>query len=169
MSLLPYIKYTLATNLTADEVEQRLADNIEPANNWRFSFGMVIEYKKPYEGKILNHLFKIRRIAWLNHKYRTSVRGVITELADGTSIDITIWLNWFCWVYAVAILLADLILIIACTSKALNAGNAALVAFFIIAFMNTIGVVFPFYAFSSESSKAKKFLSDLLEEKNDTQ
>jgi hypothetical protein len=171
MSLLPYVKYTLVTGLSADEVRQRLSEQIEPVDNWRYMsfFGNSYGNEKPYEGYILDNKFKIRRISWLNYRYRTIVEGKIAELGNETSITISIWLTGLWLFFIFLILCVDTTMIMTLTSVILRSSKFQLGALFAIVFMNAMGIVVPIYVFHLESSKAQKFLSNLLEEKNDNE
>ncbi len=171
MNLLPYLKYTLITDLTDDEVRQRLSEQIEPVDNWRYMsfFGNSSRNKKSYEGYIRDNKFKIRRISWLNYRYRTIVEGKIAELGNETSITISIWLTGLWLLFIFLILCVDTTMIMTLISVMLRSSKFQLGALFAIVFMNAIGIVVPIYVFRIESEKAQKFLSDLLEEKNDSE
>ncbi len=86
MSFIPVEKFTITTSLTPDEVRSRLSEEIEPSQLLRFwpSFG------KPYEGKISEDYFEIKRINRFWRSIPPVIEGKIIPEAGGCQIIIKI-------------------------------------------------------------------------------
>jgi len=84
MLLLPYERFTIETDLSPEEVRQRLADAIEP-RRWLFFYGY-----KPYRGKLDGDRFRIYRISYFRHPFRPIIHGEIISRYPGTTINMTV-------------------------------------------------------------------------------
>jgi len=86
MNPLHFKKYTFRTQLSSSEVIGRLADNIEPMQNFRTSV-FSRNSDKPYEGSISGNSFKLKRLVNFRNKVLPVIKGNISTLPGQTRID----------------------------------------------------------------------------------
>lgn len=87
MKYLPFENFVLVTSLSADEVRNRLANNIEPQKN-SFIFTSKKNTSKPYEGSIINNTFKISRIISYRNSFLPVITGEISQAWGKTEITV---------------------------------------------------------------------------------
>ncbi len=94
MRFLKFDSFTFNTHFSSDEVFKRLTENIEPNNYFNFFSMATIETEKPFEGKLEQGHFQIKR----NIKYRNSLNPILSgwykQVDSGTSVYINFRVNW---------------------------------------------------------------------------
>ena len=94
MRFLKFDSFTFNTQLSSDEVFNRLTENIEPNNYFNFFSMVTIQTEKPFEGKLEKGHFQIKR----NIKYRNSFNPILSgwykEIDSGTSVNLNLSVNW---------------------------------------------------------------------------
>ena len=94
MRFLKFDSFTFKSQLSSDEVFNRLTENIEPNNYFNFFSIVTIETEKPFEGKIEKGHFQIKK----NIKYRNSFNPILSgwfkEIDSGTIINLNLRVNW---------------------------------------------------------------------------
>jgi hypothetical protein len=87
MKYLPFENYVLTTNLSVDEVRNRIISNIE-AKRTRFITSSNNNTSKPYEGTFFNNTFKISRIINYKNSFLPEITGEISQAWGKTEISI---------------------------------------------------------------------------------
>ena len=78
MKYLPFENFVLTTNLSVEEVRNRLANNIDAK----------INTLEPYEGSIVNNTFKIQRVITYRNSFLPVITGEISQARGMTEIKI---------------------------------------------------------------------------------
>lgn len=95
-NLLPYENYFLSTLLPADEVQKRIAENIQPPRKF-LQFGNVV---KPYSGLIkADHTFEMERNIDYRNSFLPKIEGSISGNYGMTKIHIKMHLNIFALIF----------------------------------------------------------------------
>lgn len=85
---LPYERWTIYTTLNADEIRQRLAENVEEASVYRS--GHLFTIKTLYQGKLEPDRFEIGRVIKSQQALLPLVKGVLHDEGARRAIDVTI-------------------------------------------------------------------------------
>jgi hypothetical protein len=169
--ILPFEDYLIKTNLSVEEINFRLNENIAPKSKSIFS-SFYKNATKPYEGYIYSNKFSISRIISYRNSFLPKITGDIFTLEGLTNVRVKMETNrmmLMVW-YLLTFIFFPIILSFNNVFSGVNTtNNAALFNFvsklipfiFFITFLIT-----PSAAFKKESRKSKKFLSALLEERN---
>lgn len=158
--MFPSQRFTMTTYLSPEDVLKKLSEVVVPTSNslqfrWRRS-------KKPYQGQIAEHSFKISRIIYNRNSFTPEIEGQIQAHGRGSQIDIEIKLHPFViifmsfWLSLVA-LVALMILGKALFEKNFNP------AFLIPVGMLILGLGLPRIAFFPEAKRSKQFLMELFQ------
>ncbi len=162
--MFPSQRFTMTTYLSPQDVLKKLSEVVAPTSNkiqfrWRRS-------KKPYQGQIAEHSFKISRIIYNRNSFSTEIEGRIQAHGRGSQIEIEIKLHPFViifmsfWLSLVA-LVAFMIL-----GESLFERNFNL-AFLIPVGMLILGLALPRIAFFPEAKRSKKFLMKLFQSREE--
>ncbi|MBD2465023.1 hypothetical protein H6G89_28870 [Oscillatoria sp. FACHB-1407] len=90
MNLLPYHSFTIQTPDPPEVVRQRLATHIEAPKILRWQFS---HHHAPYEGKIWETGFELRRIIHYRNSFLPTVRGRFEVTSQGTDVHITMGMH----------------------------------------------------------------------------
>jgi hypothetical protein len=169
MKLFPYEKCVLKTTLSASEIRARLEENVQPKKYFRLLFikGWKEYELKEFEGEISGHGFRINRIHIFDRSFNPDIKGTFRDTSNGAEIELRIRPNilhivWIgIWIGFTAFLGFGLL---AAQLKAGESPVISLVGFGAMAFGYLISIL----GFNHESSVAKEFLSELLEEEEMT-
>jgi hypothetical protein len=164
---LPIENYVLTTQLSPQEVHNRIAANIEPKAGIRI-FLIPRNASKPYEGQIYNNQFTISRIINYRNSFLPIIKGSIATYLNQTHIAITMkpptFVLIFMGVWMGFVGLACIGMLIALALKGNRLFGEGYVAFAFIPFvMLVFGALLTYFAFKGESKKARQFLADLLQ------
>ncbi|MFT3705337.1 MAG: hypothetical protein QM802_23415 [Agriterribacter sp.] len=164
--LLPMEKYVLSTQLSAEEIRQRVADNIEPEDNSFFVYYTRIP-QKMYEGEITNNDFSMRRIT-VDPDLSPSISGHIKSYNGHTEVNIGIgpdtWTIIFACAWLAMMIYASIsqhFLLAPNFQDAIKNGLLSRVAILFTGFV--LMYILVIFSFRKESRKSKKFLADLFE------
>lgn len=160
MKFLPYENYDLKTNLGADEVQKRLADNIEPKKFIRSTLPGFIS-QKPYEGKITGNTFQCNRIIVHRNSFMPIIHGKFESDSTGTKIYITMRMVLFIYLF-MAVWFGG-ILVWFYLALAQNISGKASSMWICALPMLAAGYGLMIWGFKSEANQSKKFLADLLQ------
>lgn len=163
---LPFENYVLTTNLSADEVYQRLSDIIEPKKTFRLSM-FNRNSTKPYEGEISRNSFTISRIISYRNSFLPIIHDDISTLFGQTQIQIKMRPETFVvifmslWLGAVGLACIGMLLRgLFQIRQILQTGFSPML---LIPFgMFIFGCLLTILAFKEESKKSKKNLATLL-------
>ena len=169
-NFLPVEDYVLITNLTADQVLNRIGGNIQPAP--RLSFPSIrINYTKPYSGHITGRTFTMSRNISHRNSFLPVITGEITTFTGQTQVRIKmrpasfVLIFMSVWLGIIGLACIGILLIgIVRFGQILQEGFSPmlLVPFGMFAF----GCVLIHFGFKSESKNSKLFLAKLLESKS---
>lgn len=163
---LPFEKYILISQLSAEEVRKRLADNIESQK--KFSLSPFEKYRaKPYEGSISEKEFTIKRIINYRNSFLPVIKGQIREEMGQVSIQVymrpatgvLIFLSFWFGIVILACLTITVVAILQfrqMLETGINPG--AIIPFGMFVF----GSLLITLGFKSESGQSKDFLKRLL-------
>lgn len=165
--VLPYENYVLTTNLSVDEVLERIADNIEQKQAFRFSiFGQ--NYYKPYTGNITGETFKMSRNINYRNSFLPVITGQVSTFLGQTQVkikmrpDIIVLIFISFWLGSVGLVcLGTLLIGLIQIRQILHEGFSPML--FIPFVMFAFGSLLTYFAFKNESKKSIDFLASLLE------
>jgi len=92
MIFLPFERFTIKTYLNPEEVQQRLADVVEPKQWIRSPFS---KNHLPYQGNINGNRFEISRIIHRRNSFLPVIKGEIKPDLGGSSVEITMHPHFF--------------------------------------------------------------------------
>ncbi|HYV95199.1 MAG TPA: hypothetical protein VE978_25720 [Chitinophagales bacterium] len=167
MKVLPFENYKLISPLSEDEVIKRLAQIIEPKETFNHFF-WTKNSSKPYEGKLKDGYFKIRRIIDYRNSFLPMIMGHVSQTQAYTEIRIRMrpakaviifMIFWMGVVLSVCIVV--LLALIAQYRQVLKEGFSfgALIPFIMVVF----GCLLFTIPFKYESKKSKQYFKTLLE------
>jgi hypothetical protein len=164
---LPVENYTLSSKLTVEEVRKRIANNIEPKKNFRFSL-ISNSYSKPYEGSITGNSFTISRVINYRNSFLPEITGTISSFIGQTQVKIKMQPVTFVLVFISLWLglvgFVCFIVLIGITFQYQEIFKDGASPFSLIPFaMFVFGCLLTYFAFKKESKKSKAFLAALLE------
>lgn len=160
MNLLPYEHFTIQTHLSAEEVNRRLADSVEPRKMVRwFSFN-----HKPYEGDVSSDSFNIRRIIHYRNSFLPQITGSIRSDLGRTLIEIRMGLHPFVVLFTIVwVGVFGSIVLSTVVRQVVDAGSISSAVLYVSPIVLLMIAVF-IGAFKFESSKSKRFFRELLED-----
>ncbi|MCT7970876.1 hypothetical protein [Laspinema olomoucense] len=162
--MFPSKRFTMTTYLSPEEVLKKLSEVVTPTSNpiqfrWRRS-------KKPYQGQIAEHSFKIYRVIYNRNSFLPEIEGQIQAHGRGSQIKIEIKLHPF------VIIFMSLWLIMLAVVALMILGEGLFKEIFNLAFlmpmgMLILGLALPRIAFFPEAKKSQKFLLELFQGQED--
>lgn len=160
MKYLPFENYVLTTNLSVDEVRNRIINNIVPKASENTS--------KPYEGTIFNNKFKISRVINYRNSFLPIIIGEISQEWGKTEIKIKMRPIIFIIIFDIiwlgitgAVCITILVVAISTYKDMFREGFSPVV---LIPFgMFLFGYLLTTLGFKYESKIAKEFLKTLFE------
>jgi len=162
MFLLPYENLIYETNLSENELIERLCLLIEPKQIFRFVFGMRNSIS--YEGNISYNRFEISRIIRYKNSFLPQISGEIEESNSSTLIKVKMRMSTFGYIFMSSWCGGLLMLTTSALSsvkKTQEFGSES----FIPLFMGFLGLLINIGAFKFESWKSKKDLEIILSAK----
>jgi len=90
VKFLPYDSFDIETNLTADELRDKLQANIDPAK--LFSLPSVA---KPFRGTLTQQGFRIWRIIAYGNSFLPIIEGRFSQAASGVRVSVRMRMHWF--------------------------------------------------------------------------
>jgi TM2 domain-containing membrane protein YozV len=165
MAFLPWENIEYKTNLTKDEIINRIDSVVEPKGVFGVYFLKKYSYGKPYDGEIYENGFKIKRISVIGNSFKPIIVGSIFEDNGQNIINIKMRLHyivigfmtiWFGGV--LSILLNNIIK--AKSSVEILSGIIGGLIFLIF------GYLIMTVPFKLESIKSKKYFNELFCKKN---
>ncbi len=159
MSFLPYENLVYTSDLTENELKERINQNIEPVKTFRLGFKG--KNKKPYEGFLNGNNFNINRITDYRNSFLPQINGEISQANGVTQINIKMRLHILVYIFLTiwcgGIGLVFVALLISSIKKS-NFEPTIFIPFcmLIFAYVLTTG------GFKFESSKSKKDLEKIL-------
>lgn len=162
MKFLPFANVVFRTKLSPEEAIGRLKENIEPIKvfRWRGPFGNTDH--KPYEGKIEQNTFRIKRIIGYRNSFLPRIKGQIEQDYQGTKISVKMRLHPFVFVFLIAWLSVVGSVFMASLSEVIQ-GKALGLGFFIPLLMLFVGFFIIPIGFNPEKKKAIKDLAQYFE------
>jgi hypothetical protein len=167
MKYLPFENYVLTTNLSVDEVRDRLANNVEPQKKASISSSKQ-NTSKPYQGSIVNNSFKIFRIINYRNSFVPVISGEISQAYGKTEIAVKMKPVLFVlifmafWIGTVGVICVCILVMAVLEFKDLIQNGFSppiLIPFGMFIF----GYLLITLSFKYESSTSKEFLKDLFE------
>lgn len=154
---IPYTRFTLKTNLTPLEAEQRLTAVVEPRRLFRFTWS---HNHQLFAGKVENGRFDINRIIHYRNSFLPMLIGQIHSDLGQTRIDITMRLH-----HAVTVFLVVWLMIFATAFLIPDPPLAFIFLFlgFILFFLLLFMALFNY-----EANKARRLLEELFQVPPDT-
>jgi hypothetical protein len=170
MNFKPWEEVKYITNLTKDEIINRINGVVEPKGLFGIHFLKKYSYGKPFAGEIYENGFKITRITFYKNLFKPIIAGNIIEDKEQNIINVKIRCHYFI-VGFMAIWFGLLLLsIISNITKAIFGINnsieiiSSLIGALIFLLLGYLILILPF---KYESMKAKKMLNELFcENKN---
>ena len=165
MAFFPWENIEYKTNLTKDEIINRIDSVVEPKGVFGVYFFKKYSYGKPYDGEIYENGFKIKRISIIGNSFKPIIVGSIIEENGQNIINIKMRLHyivigfmtiWFGGV--LSILLNNIIK--AKSSVEILSGIIGGLIFLIF------GYLIMTIPFKLESIKSKKYFKELFCKKN---
>jgi hypothetical protein len=165
--ILPIETYTLTSRVSAEEIERRLFENVEPKKILRVLL-LRNAATKPYQGKISDNRFKISRIIRYRNSFRPIIAGHIRSSGGQTLIEIrmrptiyviifmTIWLGMVGSVFLI-LLLGGIFHVQGIVKENF------LLGLFITFLMFLFGWCLTYFGFKYESKKSRQFLLKIFE------
>ncbi len=159
MSILPFEKLTIHTDLTPEQIKEKLEQFVEPYQMFRNTFKQP---NKPYNGKIQETSFRITRNINYRNSFLPVIKGKImpNDYGKGSQINITMSLHSFVivfmtfWLFMVGGGGISLLFLMISSGKFMLEGLIP-VGMFIFGCLLTI------IPFKIEANIAKKFLQEL--------
>jgi len=166
---LPFENYILSTQLSVDEICNRLNRNIEPRKININPF-QSRNASKPYEGELIGDTFKISRIINYRNSFLPVIKGQITKSFGQTFVkvkmrpDILVLIFMSFWMGIVG--LACIGVLIGTLIYWINQGLSFVNLLLIVPFaMFLFGFSLLYFGFKYESKMSKAFLEELIEGK----
>jgi len=165
MAFLPWENIEFKTNLTKEEIINRLNNVVEPKGVFGIYFLKKYSYGKPYDGEIYENGFKIKRITIYWNSFKPIIIGNIIENNEERTISIKMRCHYFTlgfmsiWFGGIIVFLFNN-LIKAKSGVDIVSGIIAALIFL------ALGYLLMTLAFKFESKKAKKMFNELFHEKN---
>ncbi len=165
--ILPYEDYVIKSDLSVEEVNFRLNENIAPKDKSIFS-AFSKNTTKLYKGELYGNRFNISRVISYQNSFLPTITGDIFTLKGFTHIKLKmnpnriILIIWYIAIPIMWFLMLSFNNLFETVSTKSNLPFADIV----FKFLPIILLLTPLIAFKIESRKSKKFLSSLLEEKN---
>ena len=165
---LPFVSFIITTNLKPEEVQKRIFNNVQPAQQKIFSFRVVNNSTSPYEGWVGNDAFKIQRVINYRNDFNPVISGLIYANNNKTDIEIKMRLPTFAIVFGIVwlgiiglVCLGILAVFFLHFNQILKSGFSP---FFLGPFgMFLFGSALFTFPFRFEAKKSKKFLVELFE------
>jgi hypothetical protein len=160
MKYLPFENITYTTNLSPEEVVERIQGIIEPNKTFRLTGIFGNSNHKPYEGTINRNSFSIKRIIGYRNSFLPRITGEIVSNFKGTKIEVKMRLHilvlifMFIWCGGVGLGFITFL------TSSINNGtfdSAIIVPFGMLAF----GYGLTTGGFKYESIKSKNYLAQL--------
>ena len=164
MAFLPWENIEFKTNLTKEEIINRLNNVVEPKGVFGIFFLKKYSYGKPFEGEIYENGFKIRLITFYGNSFHPIIVGNIIENNEERTISIKMRCHYFTlgfmsiWFGGIIIGLFNN-LIKAKSGVDIVSGIIAVLIFL------ALGYLLMTLPFKFESKKAKKLLNGLFNDK----
>jgi len=151
MKYLPFENITLHTQLSVEEVIERLSENLEPREIFPF---MLNRDRKTYEGYIKHNQFNINKVIQGRDSFRPMIKGELQENEAGTTIEIKMRFHIFIFIFitiwcSIALMFG---LLFGFTKEIFSSLG-------IIAFLYGLGIL----SFKRQSIHTKKHLAQLFE------
>lgn len=161
MKFIPFDKYTFESKKEKSELIDILEKKIEPGKFFRTEqFFSDIELK-PYEGKIENNSFRIKRIIKYQNPFLPIITGKFKTQPNGDSkirvimrIRYSVLFFVFCWCLAPILFFSSF----QSTNK-----NGIYTAILVVAIVFLVANGLVYIGFNKERNKSKQFLKNLLE------
>ena len=166
-TILPIEHYTLQSNLSIEEIRNRLSEIIAPKQAVSFSL-FKNNSTKPYEGEVAGNTFSISRIINYRNSFLPFITGRIDSYSGQTFITIEMRMFmpviiFMCiWLGATGLVGLLFLLSTLFKLKEVTQQDFSFVTF-VPLIMFLFGWLLMFFAFKAESKKSKQFLLHLLE------
>ena len=162
MSFLPYENLIFESNLTTEDLQDRINQNIESKKMLRIGFKN--KNTKPYEGYLNGNSFEINRIIGYRNSFLPQIKGVITETNGVSRINVKMRLHILVYIFMTiwcgGIGFALIGMLISCINN-----NKFEPAIFFPFGMLIFGYLLTTGGFKFESNKSKKDLEKMLSSK----
>lgn len=172
MKYLPFEKFVLTTQLSVDEVQQRLNEKVEHKQNpW---LSRAPKTNKPYTGEITSETFRMYRIINYRNSFLPQISGRYIKNYNGTQIQIKMQLHtgvkifmaiWFGLLGVVCIVI--LAVMLATIKELFKEGFSPPVLIPFVMFAGGYGLAM--IGFKSESRLSKNYLIALLNAKEESE
>ncbi len=163
---LPFENYVITTNLSVEEVVERLSFNVEPEKMFTLTF--LRSSSMPYEGNFDGNSFKISRIISYKNSFLPVILGEFKSFDGKTEIKIKMRMVIFVmifmsfWLGMVSLFCVGITIVGISQLKSIFQNGFS--PFFLIPYvMFTFGYLMTYLAFKYESKKSKQFLAELFE------
>jgi hypothetical protein len=166
MAFLPWENIEYKTNLTKDEIINRINSVVEPKGVFGIFFLKKYSYGKPYDGEIYENGFKIKRISIIANSFKPIIVGNIIEDNGKNIINIKMRLHylviWFMTIWFGGALFTLINGII----KEISGVNifSKIIGALIFLVLGYLVMTIPF---KLESIKSKKYFNELFCKKNE--
>ncbi len=157
----PKAEVIYRSNLSAEEVLQRLSEKVEPQKS--FGFGWRASYSTPYMGNIFGNSFRIRRVINYRNSFLPSIEGEISPAMSGSRIKVAMKPEPVVKIFMMIWLAGVTFGCIAILTTLFNEGPKAFIA--IPFFMLGMGFLMFYFGFKVEADRSKKDLAEIFEAK----
>lgn len=161
--ILPSEHVILETNLSKDQVFERLKNNIDPKKPMVYSRDSITKVSKKYNGVFDQSNFEISRTIKYRNSFLPIIKGTISDNHCKTKIDILMKPHSLIKAFATVWFIGISFACITITYSVFKSGFEPYV--FIPYGMLFIGILLVFSSFKAESSKSKKDLMKILNAK----
>jgi hypothetical protein len=166
MAFLPWENIEYKTNLTKDEIINRINSVVEPKGVFGVYFFKKYSYGKPYDGEIYENGFKIKRISIIGNSFLPIIIGNIIEENGKNIINIKMRCHYFTIGFMIIWFGGNLLILLnniikAKSSIEILSGIIASLIFLLF------GYLLMTILFKLESIKSKKYFNELFCKKND--
>jgi hypothetical protein len=160
MAFLPWENIEFKTNLTKEEIINRLNNVVEPKGVFGIYFLKKNSFGKPYDGEIYENGFKIKRITFYGNPFKPIIVGNIIENNEERIISIKMRCNYFVlgfmiiWFGGVIISLFNSLVKAKSGFDIVSGISGELIFLAVVYLLMTFSLIF-------ESKKAKKLFNEL--------
>lgn len=125
--LVPFLRITISTQLTATEVNNRINCLLKADNAFRTKYYPEIKISS-YDGDYRNTSIEMVRHTWYNNSFKPVIRGTVNTVNDSCSIELRLRLHLLVMIFVIFFLSITLIggSVLAILSLSKNWGYAVL-------------------------------------------
>ena len=166
MIFLPWENIEYKTNLTKDEIINRINSVVEPRGFFWIYFFKKYSYGKAYDGEVYENGFKIKRISIFGNSFKPIIIGNIIEDKEQISISIKMRCHYFVMGFMTIWFGGIFLSLLKNITKTMSGVNIIFEIIGALIFL-LFGYLLMTISFKFESIKSRNFFNELFYERNE--